>query len=137
MTFAWKLFCVFQVAQPMCEGDQSQPPRKGETTEKKQQQELVSEYEPDGHHISRKDAACSSSQQEVIKSGHLVQHSFDVSVTHENFFNNDGRAEDVLRTQDIPPALSLPVTAADKVCYVCNIVVLTVVQVCVLCGVWV
>jgi hypothetical protein len=44
----------------------------------------------------------------------------------------DVRAEEVLRTQeDIRSALSLPaLTAADKVCYVCNIVLLTAVQVC-------
>jgi hypothetical protein len=44
---------------------------------------------------------------------------------------SDVRAVEVLRTQeDIHFALSLPaLTAADKVCYVCNIVVLTAVQV--------
>jgi hypothetical protein len=45
---------------------------------------------------------------------------------------SDVRAEEDLWTQeDIRPALSLPaVTAADTVCYVCNIVLLTAVQVC-------
>jgi hypothetical protein len=42
------------------------------------------------------------------------------------------RAEEVLQTrEDIRSALSLPAVAAvDKVCYVCNIVLLTAVQVC-------
>jgi len=55
------------------------------------------------------------------------------------------RAEEVLQTQEEEDclAVALPaVKAADKVCYVCNIVVLTVVQVCSLasafwqCVVW-
>jgi hypothetical protein len=68
-----------------------------------------------------------------------------VTVTVGGSAVSDVRAEEVLRTQeDIRLALSLPaVTAADKVCYVCNIVLLTVVQVLlwhlhsgsVLCGV--
>jgi len=45
----------------------------------------------------------------------------------------DVKVDEVLATQDEedPLAIALPaVKAADKVCYVCNIVVLTVVQVC-------
>jgi len=46
---------------------------------------------------------------------------------------NDVRAEEVLHMQEEedPLAIVLPaVEAADKVCYMCNIVVLTVVQAC-------
>jgi hypothetical protein len=45
----------------------------------------------------------------------------------------DIRAEEVLATQEEedPLAIALPtIKSADKVCYVCNIVVLTVVQAC-------
>jgi len=45
----------------------------------------------------------------------------------------DIKGEEVLQAQDEedPLAVALPtVKGADKVCYVCNIVVLTVVQVC-------
>ena len=58
---------------------------------------------------------------------------------------SDIKGEEVLQAQEEedPLALALPaVKAADKVCYVCNIVVLTVVQVCTLasalwqCVVW-
>jgi len=45
----------------------------------------------------------------------------------------DIKVDEVLATQeeDDPLAIALPaIKAADKVCYVCNIVVLTVVQVC-------
>jgi len=45
----------------------------------------------------------------------------------------DIKGEEVLQTQDKedPLAVALPaVKAADKVCYVCNIVVLTVLQAC-------
>ena len=46
---------------------------------------------------------------------------------------SDLRAEEVLQTQEEEDCLAVAlsaVTAADKVCYVCNIVVLTLVQVC-------
>jgi hypothetical protein len=46
---------------------------------------------------------------------------------------SDLRAEEVLQTQEEEDrlAVALPaVNAVDKVCYICNIVVLTVVQVC-------
>jgi hypothetical protein len=46
---------------------------------------------------------------------------------------SDMRAEEVLHTQEEGDrlAVALPaVKAADKVCYVCNVVVLTVVQAC-------
>jgi hypothetical protein len=52
---------------------------------------------------------------------------------------SDVRAEEVVQTQeDIRSALSSSaVTPADKVCYVCNIVLLTAVQVCnVACAFW-
>lgn len=63
---------------------------------KKQQRELISEYEANGLHISLNEnfeqeffrttfsVACSSSQQEVIKSGTLVQHSFDGGGKHNS-----------------------------------------------------
>jgi len=46
---------------------------------------------------------------------------------------SDVREEEVLQTQEAEDhlAVALPaVNAADKICYVCNIVVLTVVQAC-------
>jgi hypothetical protein len=43
----------------------------------------------------------------------------------------DVRAEESLRTQeDIRSSSLLAITTADKVCYVCNIVLLTTLQVC-------
>jgi hypothetical protein len=44
---------------------------------------------------------------------------------------SDVRAEEVLQEEEDRLAVALPaVKAADKVCYMCNIVVLTEVQVC-------
>jgi hypothetical protein len=56
-----------------------------------------------------------------------------VTVSADGSEVNDIKAEEVLQTQEEEDrlAVALPeVRAADTVCYVCNIVMLTVVQVC-------